>query len=381
MSCSKNGDQLASNNTTSSQNKPESCLFGQSDFNLSKRAALNEEVLAKGKPIGGGGTGSTGGGGTVSTGTSVLLIDFDGHNVSGTSWNWNGDFSVAPANLSYAAMTTIVDRVANDFSPFNVIVTTDESVFNSVAASKRMRVVLTESWEWFGQAGGTSFVGSFGQTNNTPCFVFTSLLNYNEKAIGEATSHELGHTMGLEHQATYSGTTLTSQYNYGTGSGETGWAPIMGCGYYQNLTTWTNGQTAQGSTVYQDNLSIIASKLGYVSDDYSNSTSGAAALASSLSGKINTSSDVDFFAVNTATTKTLSVTPFNVAAGNNGANIDVKLNIYSSNGQLIITVNDPSVLDATTVLNPGQYYISVSSNANSYTSTYGMLGKYTISLN
>lgn len=375
VSCSK---QDIVNPETDSQNKPVTCEFGQTSFNLEKRAPLSDDLTGRGKPPKNTGSGGTGGTGTTSP--AVILLDFDGHLVSNTIWNYNGNITCAPANLSYEAMSMIFDRIANDFSPFNVTVTTDEAVFNAAAGNRRMRIIFTESWEWFGQAGGTAYYNSFGMTGDNPGFVFTSLLNYNHKAIAEAGSHEMGHTLGLLHQSSYSGQTLLNQYNYGGGSGETGWAPIMGCGYYQNLTTWHNGPTTDGYNIYQDDINKITSKLGLNPDDHPGTTTGAQTLSTIKTGVINNSSDIDFFYVNTNSTVTINVVPDNVATGNSGSNTDLVMKIHNSQGQLITTINDPSILNAGATLNPGIYYVSVSVAANSSAAVYGMLGKYSISL-
>ena len=61
----------------------------------------------------------------------------------------------------------------------------------------------------------------------------------NEKYVAEAASHEAGHNMGLSHDGT-----STAAYYGGQGSGATGWAPIMGVGYYKNLSQWSKGEYA-----------------------------------------------------------------------------------------------------------------------------------------
>ena len=378
-SCSKtdlSSTRISNNTTTTTTSaKPESCSFGQTQFNLTKRANVMDGVPLR-SPKGGGGSGS-GGGSTA----GVILLDFDGQYVTNTSWNFNGPLTLAPANLTSDQINTIFNRVSFDYAPFNIIVTTDEAVYTAAPTTKRMRVILTESYEWYGQAGGTSFLNSFTWGDNTPCFVFTSLLGYNEKYIGEAASHEGGHTLGLRHQSAYSGTTQTNAYNYGVGSGELGWAPIMGCGYSKNLSVWHNGACDLGYNVYQDDIAIITGVVGAKTDDFSNTTSGAATLTTALNGTINNSTDTDFFTVNLSAAKTVTVVPFNVGLGNNGANEDLVIKVYNSRGVLQFTANDPATLGATTLLNAGQYFISVATEANVNTGTYGMLGQYSISLN
>jgi hypothetical protein len=399
FACSKNIDKQASslNQSLNKVTEKVSCDFGMSSFNLTKRATVisqGDGTSRRKKPTGGGsgGTGGggggtgTGGGGTTTppppSGGSVILLDFDGQLISGTPWNSNGDFYCAPANLTASEISLVVQRVTNDYSPFNVTITTDESVYNTANIYSRVRVVITESWEWYGaQVGGVSYLGTFTAGGDIASFVFSSLLSYNSKFIAEAASHEAGHSFGLRHQALYDANCIKiSDYNYGQGSGEIGWAPIMGSAYSQNLSLWHNGPNSVDCSSIQDDVTTIAGVVGYRTDDYSNSFSGAATLTSSLEGTISNSNDVDFFSVSIGTTTTVAVTPYNVGLYNAGANTDLVLNVYSSLGILIATIENPTVLDAAVTLLPGSYYISVSTIANPFVATYGMLGKYTISL-
>ena len=385
VACSKTIDKQAP--SLNQEDEKQSCDFGLTSFNLTKHPPVIDEQQTKNPHNTGGGTGggSTGGGGTTPSPAGVILLDFNGQLVSGTSWNsmvGGADINCASANLTASDISIIVQRVTNDYSPFNITVTTDETVYNAASIYKRQRVVVTESWEWYGQAGGTSFVGSFTTGTNTPCFVFSSLLNYNLKNIAEACAHEAGHTLGLRHQSTYDANCIKlSEYNIGQGSGEIGWAPIMGNSYYQNLSLWHRGTNSVSCTTIQDDVATIAGVVGYRTDDYSNTISGAASLTSSLSGTINNSSDVDFFLVNASTTKSVSVVPFNVGVYNAGADEDLILRVYNSQGALISTIDNSSTLDVATTLSAGVYYLSVSTTANPFTTTYGMLGKYNITLN
>ncbi len=196
--------------------------------------------------------------------SAVLFLDFDGHTVNGTAWNAAGPIVCAPATLDNNQITTIFNRIAEDYRPFDINVTTDSTKYLAAPIDKRMRVVLTVSSSWYGSAGGVAFVGSFTWGDNTPCFVFTALLNNNVKNIAEAAAHEAGHTFGLYHQATYDANcNKLSDYNYGQGTGEIGWAPIMGVGYYQNFTLWNNGPNSYGCTNIQSDLDILTTTNGF----------------------------------------------------------------------------------------------------------------------
>jgi hypothetical protein len=212
--------------------------------------------------------------------------------------------------------------------------------------------------------------------------VFSSLLNYSTKKISEAISHETGHTLGLRHQSVYDANCVKiSEYNYGQGIGEIGWAPIMGVAYNQNLSLWHSGPNSLGCSTIQDDEAVIAGLVGYKPDDHSNVFTNASALTTAASGIINTPGDVDFFQVNLDMQKTLTLAPFCVDINSDGANIDMVVRIYNSQGSLLQTIDNISVLPASVVLAPGFYYISAGNVANPNTTTYGMLGKYNITLN
>lgn len=334
---------------------------------------MNHEAN-KGKPPGSGGGNSSGG--------NVIFLDFSGHYVANTMWNVSGAFNCDPANLNAEEMALVLQRVATDFTPFNVTVTADESVYNNANPAKRIRIVVTESWEWFGEAGGVSYLNSFTWGDNTPAFVFSSLLGYNVKKVAEACSHEAGHSLGLRHQCTYDENGVkTSEYNWGQGSGEIGWAPIMGASYNQNLSLWHNGPNSISATTMQDDVAKIAAIIGFANDEFSNSTSNATSLNSSRTGIINNSNDVDFFSANVNNPKTLSLVPANVGVNNEGGNLDLVLKIYNAQGALLQSINDPLILNAGINLSPGNYYLSASTADNQFAGRYGMLSKYTISLN
>ena len=112
--------------------------------------------------------------------------------------------------------------------PFNINVTTDLKVFQNAPEGRRQRVVITPTTKAAPGAGGVAYIGSFNWTGDTPCWVFIT----SGKSCAEAASHEAGHTLGLGHDGKDVNGTHTEYYG-GQGSGNTGWAPIMGVGYDQ----------------------------------------------------------------------------------------------------------------------------------------------------
>ena len=323
----------------------------------------------------------------------TVFLDFDGQYLNGTSWNFNGPLSLGPSNLTNDQITEIFNRIAEDYRPFTINVTTDSTKYWSAPADRRMRVIFTITSDWYGAAGGVSYVGSFNWGDNTPCFVFTALLGYKTKWVAEAGAHEVGHTLGLNHQSSYDGTCAkTAEYNAGTGSGEIGWAPIMGVGYYRNFTLWHNGTNPWGCSNYQDDLSIITNNnngVGYRTDDYSNTTNGGATQANfvnnrfSINGVVETITDKDVFKFSMPARGLfhLDANPYSVASGDNGSNLDVKIELLSNSQTVVGTYNPDDLLNATidTVLNAGNYFLRVASSGNAYAPDYASLGSYTLS--
>lgn len=322
---------------------------------------------------------------------AVVYLDFDGHTVTGTSWNYNGPFACEASGLNNSQITEVFNRVAEDYRPFNLNITTDSTIFLAAPANKRMRVILTVTSSWYGAAGGVAFVGSFIWGDDNPCFVFSGLLNYNVKNISEATSHEAGHTLGLFHQSSYDANCIKlTDYYAGEGSGEIGWAPIMGVGYYRNMTLWNNGPNSYGCTNYQSDLDIITSAsngFGYRTDDHSNTYTGATITSFSgneftASGVIEKNTDIDMFQFTMPSFGgfRLSAVPYNVGSGNVGSDLDMQVTLYN-NTQTFLNVYNPGALLSSlidTSLSAGIYYIKIEGKGNQYAPNYASLGSYSL---
>ena len=117
-----------------------------------------------------------------------------------------------------------------------------------------IRAIITPDHEWYSsqQYGGVAYLRSFSRSSDLPAWVFSSNLGTgNPKSVAEAVSHEVGHTLGLQHDGHEDGSSSSSYY-----SGHGNWAPIMGVGYYREVTQWSDG-SYPGATNTEDDLAII----------------------------------------------------------------------------------------------------------------------------
>ncbi|RYY38384.1 MAG: hypothetical protein EOO08_14805 [Chitinophagaceae bacterium] len=331
------------------------------------------------------------------TGAPVIFLDFDGHTVNGTQWNINGPIVCGPANLSTVQEEEIFQRIAEDYRPFNINVTTDSTRYWNAPAKQRMRVIFTVTHGWYASAvGGVSYTNSFAWGDNTPNFVFTAALTYNIKWIAEAGAHEVGHTLGLRHQAAYNASCVKiTDYNQGTGNGEIGWAPIMGVGYYRNMTTWNLGPNNLGCATQQSDIDIITrtsngvpvNGVTFRPDD----VPGTADLGRTsdngndvfyVQGVIERSSDKDVFrfSLPQAGRFRLDAVPFNLGSGNVGSDLDILVQLLDGSGNQLGSYNPEPLLNSIvdTLLPAGTYFLSVDGKGNQFAPEYGSLGSYSL---
>jgi hypothetical protein len=338
----------------------------------------------------------------------TIFLDFDGHVTSGTIWNSfyaGGNPITSPAFNFEGTTSTFTDnelsriqwiwaRVAEDFLPFNVNVTTQDPGVAALSKGTNdtqwgVRVVIGgSSGDWYGASvGGIAFVGSFNLNNDTPVFVFPAQLgNGNEKNVANAISHEVGHALGLNHHGR---TSPAEEYYAGHGSGETGWAPIMGNPYSRNVNHWSKGEYANANNSAQDDLLIITSQNGftYRVDDHGNNQAGATTLTAvggiiEAQGIIETNTDFDVFTF-TTTAGTLDL--WAVPAWR-GASLDISLELLDSSFNVVATSSPATTLSASlsTSVNAGNYFIRITGTGtgnplNTGYSDYGSIGQYYIS--
>lgn len=249
-----------------------------------------------------------------------------------------------------AEVLEIWQVAAQDYLPWDVNVTTDRSVYDAQPLSRKMMCIVTKTLDAAGgqSIGGIAHIGSFGSTSFDPCWVY----NKGVKVTGETVSHEVGHTVGLNHD----GKGSTTYYQ-----GHNSWAPIMGAVYSTSaikidnpnaLGHWSKGEYS-GATNTEDDLSIIGSTngFGWRQDEHGNSAnSSATALAIELDGKVTSAKN--FGVINNRTD--LDVFKFTIGAGdidllvgpyynttdlNRYPNLNVKLRLLNSSGTALATVD------------------------------------------
>jgi len=335
----------------------------------------------------------------------TLYLDFNGQLMSDNAWsdNYNGGQNIVaapydsdgfPNSFSETERTKIIliwQRVAEDYAPFDVDVTTEllnEALLTRSSSSDEyygVRVLIAPFTSIFGNYGGISYVGTFNDFGDyyKPSLVFCDALGpNNDKNISEAASHEAGHALGLSHDGVLNG----ASYYSGNGSGETGWAPIMGVGYSKNLTQWSRGEYASANNT-QDDLAVMQNYgISHRADDHGSTISAASYFPTGsqldATGIIERSTDVDVFAF-TAGEGPLTVS---IAAQSPGPNLDIRAELRNSAGTLLATSKPADQLAASFNLSvpAGTYFLSVKGDGNGNPSTigyssYGSLGNYSIS--
>ncbi len=336
--------------------------------------------------------------------TRKIFLDFNGHTTSGTSWNSSytagTSFATPPFDLDGSATTTfssaelsriqyIWKRVCEDFSPFDVDVTTEDPGVEALRRATStdtaygIRVCIGgSSNDWFkSSAGGVAYVGSFNWNTDTPCFIFPVQLGTgNEKYTAEAISHEVGHTLGLNHDGQIASATSAAVEYY---QGHNNWAPIMGVGYYKTISQWSKGEYPLANNT-QDDLAVMQTYGAPLrTDEHGNAILNATPLTGTsltATGVISTRTDADLFKFTTGA----GTVAFNVGTATPDANLDIQLSVYDGAGSLV-TSSDPAGLPGTlsATMAAGTYYLSVDGVGFGTTSTgytdYGSLGQFYLS--
>lgn len=365
----------------------------------------------------------------------TLYLNFAGFNYTGT-WAGgtpgntpayqgvanNGAFNAAQK----AQIKEIWARTAEKYASFNINVTTvDPAVAAGQAGTdlarknyydgtaKMMHTVIGGNGSWIG-GGGYSFIGTtanaqtlgFGYKTN---WVFSALAPNNLQFVAEATGHENGHGLGLNHQSDFSGGTPSNEYSDNNGSvGNGSFAPIMGNSYSAQRGLWRVGlSSVLGANNPQNDIQKLMSNPGIAMVDSGIGHTLQTATQLPLNGNsvdfnlakgvINPKANgqgiynpigeanytTDFFKFNAAGgAVTLSVLDGSqyITPGTQdpGAMLDSVLRIYNSNGVLVGTgTSSANTLSETFTGNlaAGTYYAQIAS-AGGYSTNFGGGSQY-----
>ncbi len=295
----------------------------------------------------------------------TIYLDFDGQSVSGTWWNqtaygapglpagphpaWSLDADPAFDDAELTAVQEVWARVAEDYAPFQVDVTTadpGQAALDRTGPSDDtfgVRVLVTPGASESqvicgGQCSGVAWVDAFavdvtGDGTPGPAWVMTDLTWTNAAwEIADIASHEAGHTLGLQHDGQG-----TDAYYAGRGV----WGPIMGS-TLNPLVQWSDGDYT-GATEQQDDLAVMdAHGAPRVVDDVGDTvgTAGSlgAAATGSASGVIGDRDDQDVLGYRHGACEVT----FDLTAATPSPDLDARLRVLDRDGSVVASVDPPA---------------------------------------
>jgi len=336
----------------------------------------------------------------------TIYLNFKGATLTNTAWNSSSqttitalpfDIDGVPYSFSTAELERIQyiwQRVAEDYAPFDVDVTTEAPSSDRLTRSGSSddtfgtTVLITKRTFYNCSCGGVAYLGVFDDASDfyKPALVFYDALGSgNEKYVAEAISHEAGHNTGLHHDGT-----STQGYYAGHGSGATGWAPIMGVGYYKELVQWSKGEYPDANNKEDDYAVMAANGLAARADDHGNTTGTATRIAGASSAGVTTievggfierPGDVDVYSF-VAAAGPISI---NVAPARRSPDLDLRAELRDGAGNLLASDNPVDAMGATLSVTGagGTYFVSATGigkgDLTTGYSNYGSLGEYRVS--
>jgi hypothetical protein len=355
----------------------------------------------------------------------TIYLDFDGYYIASSQWENGGALQLKPFYTDFTSSTTLLEiqkiwqRMAEDFAPFHVNVTTQEPNTEDLRKSGTgdtrwgIRMAFTYNTNLLtgnpiinAGGGGTAYYNSFNWSTDDVALGF----NRGEYAAAETGSHEVGHTLNLRHDGGSYGSNAEYYEGHG-GTVPTSWGPVMGAPFInsdENLTTWSRGEYI-GANNTQDDLTTITNGNGftYRADDHGSSQASATLLQGvsfSQYGIIERTGDLDWFRFDTGSGNVnLSITNAArvfVADGlggytseyltARGPNLDISASLYRNDGTWIATSNPLDQITASfsnLYLQAGTYYLAIDgvgvgdpySNPPTGYTDYASLGQYMLS--
>lgn len=202
----------------------------------------------------------------------LIYINMDATEGSNAQWGDVTDLALcSAANRSASGVQVLIDKVREDYAPFDVQVTANRGVYNSWTDNRIMvNVVANVALSGFNLACGIAYVGTYTQADNV---AWVSCTCAGWGATGSTISHEVGHVFGLYHQGDATATPGTAMHEYlygmpkydkeiGVWPKDRRWNTIMGGSNDLGLTQWSDGQYPSSTNSEQDNVGIIRSATG-----------------------------------------------------------------------------------------------------------------------
>ena len=295
----------------------------------------------------------------------VLLLD--------TSRIMNGN---TPTDRTPENLYITWQIVAASFSMFDINVTTDRSVYDQAAPSKRGGGTL------YTQSGRSSCHFAFG--TSTFCTLYKESDAYGQ---GRIAAHEYGHLFHLAHDGGAPG----GEYHQGLADFE--WVPVMGniwfgTSWNNALYQWSKGEYS-GASNREDDFNIITSFVPYKADDAVGARdltidSSGGVSASQNYGQIERNTDSDSFTFHIGEQGGSANLTIDRIEHIGGGMLDVQATLRNGSGSVVAQSNKSVNRSASisTSLSPGSYTLVISGGAEGTAShgftKYSSLGYYGI---
>jgi len=177
----------------------------------------------------------------------LILLTFNGYNCNTSILP--GKYNYSPSHLSDSSKLVIQKRLGNLFKQWDVIITTDDSLYYAHDKYHRIRCVITSDSLWaisgsWLSPGRTEIDGTCHNINSiaigdTSGVVISTADLHSLKLITYCTAHEIGHTLGIKHHVDFS-VWGDIEYYYSRENID-GRGPLMGYLYDFNNATWGIG--------------------------------------------------------------------------------------------------------------------------------------------